>query len=233
MADMLLAVWSNFPPTEAAMEKARGLIDEAFLATHEELLELTSPDERFRHDIVIAVAKYLSCPDPALEHREALTALRAYFRTVQKHLLALQRLLPKSDGEHSTVESNFVFEILRQQAKTKGRFGGRDVATLRRLVDGLAEATNSAILKVAKYRVPPNSRLDGAAWLVRRLAETFQARTGKNPRKHVRSNTAKDQYCGIFFALADDVLQKCAVRQANSTRGKMISNLLRRYPANS
>jgi hypothetical protein len=207
------------------IEAARNCISDDSFKKVEKLLGLKLPDSQLRRCILEAIALYRRSPNPAALDRKNLKALGEYFSNVLKHLRALQKLLPAS-GKHNLVQSNFLFAILEQGAKTQRTFEGRNYLQFQKGLNDLVEATEAASVELAKRRVPPNLRLDATKWLVLQLADIFQERTGKAPREHIKSNYDKSKYKGAFFQMADEILRRVGHQQENATRGRMITRML-------
>jgi|SRR5262249_6164990 len=229
MADIFVATLGSPMPTAKEVEAARKCITEASFKKLEKLLALKSPDKPFRKEALELVVIYRRHPDPAACERKDLKSIRAYFHDVLQHLQALQERLP-GQGKHDLVQSNFLLEVLGQGTKTRRRCGGHDYLTFRTALNDFTEATQAASLEMTKKRLPPNLRLEAEKWLVRRLAEIFQKRTGRDPRDHVESNYAKSEYRGAFFEITDEVLRRVGHRQTNTTRGRMIRKVLENWP---
>jgi len=116
MADILIATLPSVAVTDHEIESARRYIDDAAFKGIEKLLQLKSPDERLRRNILDAVSVFRKHPDPASRDRRALTALRKYVGEVHQHLLKLRNLLPGS-GRDSEVQSNFLLAVLGEAKK--------------------------------------------------------------------------------------------------------------------
>jgi hypothetical protein len=223
--DLLFAVQGTPTPTRDEIEAARDCIGDASFKKIEKLFGLSVPDSQLRARILEAIVLYRRWPDPAASVRTDLKVIRKYFSDVLQHLQALQEQLPRT-GTRDSVKSSFLLEVLGQGIKMRRRFVGKDYMTLRALLNDFTRATQVASVELTKKRVPPNLRLEGEKWLVRRLAEIFQQRTGRDARDHVESNYAKSEYRGTFFEIADEVLRRVGHQQANTTRGSMIRGVL-------
>jgi hypothetical protein len=230
MADNLLFAVQGTPiPTRDEIEAAANCIGDASFNKIERLLELSAPDNELRARILEAVVVYRSCADVAASERRNLTDIRKYLSGVLEHLQALQEQLP-GKGRHDSVKASFLLEVLGQGIKMRRRFVGKDYMTFRALLNDFTRVTQVARVKLKKKRVPPNLRLEGEKWLVRRLAEIFQQRTGRDPRDHVKSNYTKSEYRGTFFEIAEEVLRRLGHQQTNTTRGRMIRRILEDWP---
>jgi hypothetical protein len=225
MADILIATLPSVAVTDHEIECARRYIDDAAFKGIEKLLELKSPDERLRRNILDAVSVFRRRPDPASRDRRALTALRGYVRKVHQHLLELRNLLPGSD-RYSEVQSNFLLAVLAEAKKSNWHFEGRDYLTFKEKLDTIERMAEKLI---AMERVAPASRHGAAILLIRRLAEIFLEATKNDPRQHIRSNRNKDTYQGKFFQMANDVLRRIGHKQSNAARGRMICTTLQQH----
>jgi hypothetical protein len=221
--DLLFAVQGT--PTRDEIEAAANRIGDASFKKIEKLLGLSAFDNELRARIVEAAAVYRRCADVAASERRNLTAIRKYLSDVVEDLQALQERLPGT-GVHDPVRSNFLLEVFGHGIKMRRRFVGNDYLTFRTLLNDFTEAAQAASVELAKKRVPPNLRLEAEKWLVRRLGEVFQERTGRNPRDGVESDYAKREFGGTFFEIADEVLRRVGHQQANTTRGRMILRVL-------
>ena len=226
MADILIATLSSVSVTDHEIEEARRYIDEATFKRIENLLKLRSPDDRFRRDILDAVAVFRRRPNPASSDRKSLKALREYVCDVHQYLLELSKLLP-GKGQHDEVQSNFLYAILAEATKSNRDFEGRDYITFKQTLDTIEGIAGQLALALAKERVAPASKHGAANLLVLRLAQIFHERTGKDPRQHIHSNRDKETYRGAFFQLADDILERIGhKKQSNAARGRMIHKTL-------
>jgi hypothetical protein len=220
MDDIIFATLAIRPATAHEIERARRCIDEATFKRIEKLLELKSPDERLRRNILDAVLVFLSQPDPASRDRTAHKALREYVCKVHQHLLELRNLLP-GGGQHGEVQSNFLLGVLENW-----HFEVNDYLTFKEGLDTLERITEKFAVKLAMERVAPASKHGAAILLIRRLAEIFFETKRNDPRQHVHSNRDKDTYRGKFFQMADDILNRVGQKQSNAARGRMISKTL-------
>src|SRR5262249_41672590 len=184
MADILIATLPSVAVTDHEIECARRYIDDAAFKGIEKLLELKSPDERLRRNILDAVSVFRRHPDPASRDRKAITALRGDVRKVHQHLLELRNLLPGRD-RYSEVQSNFLLAVLAEAEKSNWHFEGRDYLTFKEKLDTIEQMAEKLI---AMERVAPARRHDAAILLIRRLAEIFLEATKNDPRQHIRSN---------------------------------------------
>jgi hypothetical protein len=228
MADILVATLPNVSVTDDEIEDARRCIDVAAFKRFEKLLELKSPDERLRRNILDAVSVFRKHPDPASKDRRAYKALRGHVCNVHQHLLELRNLLP-AIGQHDEVQSSFLFAILDEATKSNGHFEGRDYVTFKEGLDTLEQIIEKLAVRLAKERVAPASKHGAAILLIRRLADIFFETTRNDPRQHIHSNRDKDTYRGKFFQMVDDILRRVGHKQSNAARGRMISKTLQKH----
>ena len=228
MADILIATLPSVAVTDHEIESARRYIDDAAFKGIEKLLQLKSPDERLRRNILDAVSVFRKHPDPASRDRRALTALRGYVRKVHQHLLELRNLLPGS-GRYSEVQSNFLLAVSAEAKKTNWHFEGRDYLAFKEGLDTLNQITEKLAVRLAEERVAPASKQGAAILLIRRLAEIFFETTGNDPRQHIHSNRDKDTYRGKFFQMVDEILRRVGHKQSAAARGRMISTTLQKH----
>jgi hypothetical protein len=87
------------------------------------------------------------------------------------------------------------------------------------------------LMYLANVRISPNDKLGAPRMLISQLAGIFFESTGEDPCSHVRGTNTKDSYSGLFFELADEVLQKLGVKQPEGARGKMIKMQLPAFRA--
>jgi hypothetical protein len=194
-----------------------------FLETWELRLGLTSPDYLFRRNLLVASQWYSVARRGTLARaaRTRLVKEKKLLSELREHLQCLLELLP---DEHSNevqamlVRRVFVGDAPADEHPDKVRRFFELRAGLQELLD--KATTQSGYLE--KTRIPPNEQYGGERVLARDLALTFRERLGKEPRDHIRGNTEKDSYSGLFFEFADAVFKQLKIQQSVGARGRML-----------
>jgi hypothetical protein len=185
------------------LDQARSLIDDAFLQEQEKLVGLGSPSHLFRQDLLTAIAHHLWVPPGGLAaiSRKDLAAAKKYWRDVHTSLSCLLELLPRENFQEHPQARRMRFELIGKAPEEEQPLRALQLFERRVALENLQAMAEAKMAELSKERIPPNARFGAERILVSQLAGIFLERTGKHPREHIRVNSGKDKYSGIFLSL--------------------------------
>jgi hypothetical protein len=212
------------------IDRARSCIDDASLEEWEKRIKLESPDHQFRQAVWMAVAHHLCVPPGGLASvfNEGLTEAKKYWRELHTCLSCLLELLPHENNlkEHSQAWRMRI-ELIGKAREEEKAIAIRELFEQRATLQNWMILAEAQIEDASEERKSPNDKLGADRILVSQLAQIFRDRTGKDPREHIRGNTAKDAYSGDFFDFANSILRKVGNQPSDPARANMIKKQLR------